>query len=285
MDNLRKEGKSFYWASFFLPNATKKNAAILYSICRYFDDIADKNQDDSSSFLKKSIENIKYDSKNTINIFLKKHEINILIFQDLIDGLIKDQKKVKLQNKQELIKYSYQVAGTVGLMMSKIICVNNKNANSSAVDLGIAMQLTNIARDVYEDAKMNRIYLPREWIPNITLSMLNGKDRLEKKYEDIICRGIHRLIELSDKFYLNGYAGLKYIPFRTRLAIFIAANIYRGISIKIKNKGNKYLQDRIYLNTSEKILITLKSLFIFIFLPFLNLKYIRIRETLKNENL
>ena len=102
MDNLRKEGKSFYWASFFLSNATKKNAAILYSICRYFDDIADKNQDDSSSFLKKSIENIKYNSKNTINIFLKKNEINILIFQDLIDGLIKDQKKLNCKINKSL---------------------------------------------------------------------------------------------------------------------------------------------------------------------------------------
>ena len=97
---------------------------------------------------------------NKINIFLQKSKINNSIFIDLIEGFILDQQKIRIQNKEELIKYSYHVAGTVGLMMSKIIGVKHEKAAKSAIDLGIGMQLTNIARDVYEDSKMKRIYLP-----------------------------------------------------------------------------------------------------------------------------
>ena len=283
--DLKNEGKSFYWASFFLPKKSKNNAGILYSICRYFDNIADKNNKDMSLFLKESIKKIKSDNKNEVNIFLKKNDINVLIFADLIRGLISDQKEVKIKNQTDLIKYSYFVAGTVGLMMSKIIGVKNIKAYSCAIDLGIAMQLTNIARDVHEDAKLKRIYLPSEWIPNINLYELNGQNTISLEQETIISNAINRLIDLSEKFYFNGFSGLKYIPLKTRLGIFIAANIYKGIGIKIKKNGKKYLKKRIYLNYYEKLIITLKSMIVFIFLPLMRFKYLKLRVTLPNENL
>ena len=283
--DLKNEGKSFYWASFFLPKKSKNNAGILYSICRYFDNIADKNNKDMSLFLKESIKEIKSNNKNEVNIFLKKNEINVLIFADLIRGLISDQKDVKIKNQTDLIKYSYFVAGTVGLMMSKIIGVKNIKASSCAIDLGIAMQLTNIARDVYEDAKLKRIYLPSEWIPNINLYELNGQKTISLEQETTISNAINGLIDLSEKFYFNGFSGLKYIPLKTRLGIFIAANIYKGIGIKIKKNGKKYLKKRIYLNYYEKLIITLKSIIVFIFLPLMRFKYSKLRDTLPNENL
>ena len=283
--DLKNEGKSFYWASFFLPKKSKNNAGILYSICRYFDNIADKNNKDMSLFLKESIKKIKSDNKNEVNIFLKKNDINVLIFADLIRGLISDQKDVKIKNQTDLIKYSYFVAGTVGLMMSKIIGVKNIKASSCAIDLGIAMQLTNIARDVHEDAKLKRIYLPSEWIPNINLYELNGQNTISLEQETIISNAINRLIDLSEKFYFNGFSGLKYIPLKTRLGIFIAANIYKGIGIKIKKNGKKYLKKRIYLTYYEKLIITLKSMIVFIFLPLMRFKYLKLRVTLPNENL
>ena len=283
--DLKKEGKSFYWASFFLPRHSRIKAGNLYSICRYYDNIADMDKKDKSIFLKNSIEEIKNNKENVVNIFLQQNSINILIFADFIQGLLKDQNIVKIQNKNELITYSYNVAGTVGLMMSRIIGVVDKKANSSAIDLGIAMQLTNIIRDVYEDAQMNRIYLPAELIPNITLSMLSGEQKLESKQEFVICNAIQKLIELSEEFYLNGFYGLKYIPYKTRLGIFIAANVYRGISIKIRSKGKKYLKKRIYLSSFEKFIITIKSITIFLFIPIINFKYKNIRDKLQNENL
>ena len=282
--DLKREGKSFYWASFFLPKSTKINAGILYSICRYFDDIADKHSEDQTLYLKKSIEEIKNNKSNKINIFLKKNKINNSIFTDLIEGLIWDQKKIRIQNEEELIKYSYHVAGTVGLMMSKIIGVKNENAAKSAIDLGIGMQLTNIARDVYEDSKMKRVYLPANWITNISLKNLNNPDELSSENDEKISKAIQKVINLSEKFYENGFAGMKYIPYSSRLGIFIAANIYRGIGIKIISK-KKYLRERIYLNFFEKSSITVKSVLCFILLPFMNYQYQKIRDGLTNENL
>ena len=283
--DLKREGKSFYWASFFLPKSYKKKAGTLYSICRYFDDIADKYSEDQTNYLKKSIEEIKNNKKNKVNIFLQKNKINNLIFIDLIEGLILDQKKPRIQNEKELIKYSYHVAGTVGLMMSKIIGVKHEKAAQSAIDLGIAMQLTNIARDVYEDSKLKRIYIPANWIPNISLKNLNNFNDISLEKDKRISNAIYKLISLSDKFYENGFAGLKYIPISTRLGIYIAANVYRGIGTKIKSNKKKYLRERIYLNTFEKILITIKSVLIFIFIPLMNYQYQKIRDSLPNENL
>ena len=284
-NDLKREGKTFYWASFFLPKSSKKNAGILYSICRYFDDVADKNNKDQTNYLKDSIEEIKNNKRNKINIFLQKNKINNSIFIDLIEGLIFDQSKIRIKNKEELIKYSYHVAGTVGLMMSKIIGVKNEKASRSAIDLGIGMQLTNIARDVYEDSKMQRIYLPADWIPNISLNNLSNFNELNSEKDENISNAINRVINLAEKFYNNGFAGLKYIPFSTRLGIFIAAHVYRSIGIKIKSKKKKYIRERIYLNLFEKTLITIKSIFLFIFIPLIYYEYKKIRNSLPNENL
>ena len=283
--DLKREGKSFYWASFFLPKSYKKKAGTLYSICRYFDDIADRYSEDQTNYLKDTIEDIKKNKNNKVSIFLQKNKINNSIFIDLIEGLILDQQKIRIQNKEELIEYSYHVAGTVGLMMSKIIGVKNEEAAKSAIDLGIGMQLTNIARDVYEDSKMKRIYLPANWIPNISLKNLNHPNQFNSENDDIISKAIHKVITLSEKFYINGFAGLKYIPFSTRLGIFIAANVYRGIGIKIKSNKKKYSRERIYLNFFEKFIITIKSFLLFFFIPLVNYKYKKIRESLPNENL
>ena len=283
--DLKKEGKSFYWASFFLPNSSKKNAGILYSICRYFDDVADKNSEDKTSFLKDSIEEIKNNRNNKVNIFLKKNKINNSILIDLIKGLILDQRKIKIKNKEELIIYSYHVAGTVGLMMSKILGVKNEEAAKSAIDLGIGMQLTNIARDVYEDSKMKRIYLPANWISNLSLKNLNNHYDFSSENDEKISNAINKVISLSEKFYINGFAGLKYIPISTRLGIFIAANVYRGIGIKIRSNKKKYSRKRIYLNSFEKFIITIKSILLFIFIPLMNYQYEKIRDSLPNENL
>ena len=283
--DLKREGKSFYWASFFLPKNSKKNAGILYSICRYFDDIADNNNQNKTEYLENTIRDIKKNKSNKINIFLQKNKIDNRIFVDLIEGLILDQKEITIQSKEELINYSYHVAGTVGLMMSKIIGVKDKKALRSAIDLGIGMQLTNIARDVFEDAQMKRIYLPATWIPKITLTDLNNINNKNSEEDKIISSAIHKIINLSETFYKNGFAGLKYIPFSSRLGIFIAANIYKGIGVKIKSNKKKYLRERVYLNLLEKSLITVKSILLFIFMPFIKYQYQKIRDCLPNENL
>ena len=281
--SLKKHGKSFYWASFFLPKRNKDAATKLYSICRFFDDLADDNSEDQTKILTGEFKKICDDLSHPINEFFTSHNLSIKILGDLVDGLVKDQTDVRIKNEKELIQYAYQVAGTVGLMMSPLIMVNNNKANKHAIDLGIAMQLTNIARDIYEDALMNRIYLPQDWISNTDISELtdisSNKDLIQIK------GAIKRLILLSETYYKNGFAGMRYIPLKTRLAIFFAAKIYRAIGQKIKKNRYEYSYKRIYVSTIEKLFITFISIPEFVFLNLRYNKYQLVREIFQNENL
>ena len=282
--SIKSEGKSFYWASFFLPKKNRIAASRLYSICRYLDDVADNSKLDTSSQIKNIFNQIKENESSEINIFFKKNNINLGILKDLIDGLISDQQNVRVTDEKELIDYSYKVAGTVGLMMLPIINTKDAEARKHAIDLGIAMQLTNIARDVYEDAKMNRLYLPKEWLGQVSISDLID-NKLDDQKKKLIELSIKNLIELSDKFYANGFSGMKFIPLRTRLAIFFAAKIYKGIGEKIKSGGYVYKLERIYLNKLEKLWITIISIPEFLFLKNIFRSYKPIRGSFKNENL
>ena len=282
--SIKSEGKSFYWASFFLPKKNRIAASRLYSICRYLDDVADNSKLDTSSEIKNIFNQIKENESSEINIFFKKNNINLGILKDLIDGLISDQQNVRVTDEKELINYSYKVAGTVGLMMLPIINTKDAEARKHAIDLGIAMQLTNIARDVYEDAKMNRLYLPKEWLGQVSVSDLID-NKLDDQKKRLIELSIKNLIELSDKFYANGFSGMKFIPLRTRLAIFFAAKIYKGIGEKIKSGGYVYKLERVYLNKLEKLWITIISIPEFLFLKNIFKSYKPIRGSFKNENI
>ena len=282
--SIKSEGKSFYWASFFLPKKNRIAASRLYSICRYLDDVADNSKLDTSSQIKNIFNQIKENENSEINIFFKNNNINLGILKDLIDGLISDQQNVRVTDEKELIDYSYKVAGTVGLMMLPIINTKDAEARKHAIDLGIAMQLTNIARDVYEDAKMNRLYLPKEWLGQVSVSDLID-NKLDDQKKRLIELSIKNLIELSDKFYANGFSGMKFIPLRTRLAIFFAAKIYKGIGEKIKSGGYVYKLERIYLNKLEKLWITIISIPEFLFLKNIFKSYKPIRGSFKNENI
>ena len=282
--SIKSEGKSFYWASIFLPKKNRIAASKLYSICRYLDDVADNSKLDTSSQIKDLFKQVKENEASEINTFFKQNHINLDILKDLIDGLISDQQKVRINSKKDLIDYSYKVAGTVGLMMLPIINTKDTKARKYAIDLGIAMQLTNITRDVYEDAKMNRLYLPKEWLGQISINDLIDSD-LDDQKKRLIELTIKNLIELSDKFYANGFSGMKFIPLRTRLAIFFAAKIYKGIGEKIKNAGYTYKFERVYLNKLEKLWVTITSIPEFLFLKKIYKSYIAIRVSFKNENI
>ena len=168
-------------------------------------------------------------------------------------------------------------------MMQPLILVKNKDANKHAVDLGIAMQLTNIARDIYEDAIMNRVYLPKEWLKEISIEHLkrDSTEEIQTQMSAIL----RKLIDLSEIYYQNGFSGMKYIPIKTRLAIFFAAKIYRAIGIKIKVNNYQYSNKRVYLNKLNKLWVTIKSLPEFILLKVIYRTYTPIRESFRNENL
>ena len=240
--------RSFSWAGFFLPKKIFKKCSALYDFCRVADNIADdddKIENKEKKFLQ--FEN-DFNQKNFDNTIIKnmwglieEFNISLKIVQDLLIGIKSDiRDKVILNSKKDLLVYSYRVAGTVGLMMAKILKVNKKNSLKSAIDLGIAMQLTNISRDVIEDSKNNRFYI-------------------NENFEEI-----SSTINLADTFYKNSFYSIKDIPISFRFSILVARRIYRKIGHKIlskKNFENYQNSGKIYVSNAEKILETFLSIF------------------------
>ena len=265
---LKKHGKSFHWAGKFLNKECINRAAELYSFCRILDDIADSGEANSHKYLIniKSIikKNTTTELENIYSIkypkFLKSSSKKVVI--DLIDGLILDQKGVLFKQEEELIRYSYHVAGTVGIMMCDALKCDNDLAKSFAIDLGIAMQLTNIARDVLEDAKMGRRYLPGSWVQNISPKeiVLAAKTNDLKKIH-IISKGIKKLLILAEQYYLSGEKGFTFLPFNTRVAISVASGVYREIGVQLENENYNWQNGRQITSIFSKIKITLFKTF------------------------
>ena len=235
--------KSFSWAGFFLPKKTLKKCSTLYDFCRVADNIADDlgeivNKEKRFNQFENDFNNKKLNDPVIKNMWglMEEFNISVKIVQDLLIGIKSDIKvKVKFNSRKDLLIYSYRVAGTVGLMMAKILKVNKKNSLRSAIDLGIAMQLTNISRDVIEDSKNNRFYI-------------------DKNFEEI-----SSTINLADTFYENSFYSIKEIPFSFRFSILVARRIYRKIGYKILNKKNlENYQNagKIYVSNLEKGLET-----------------------------
>ena len=240
--------KSFNWAGFFLPKKTYEKCSALYDFCREADNIADdenKIEIKKDNFIKfrNNFINKNYDDPVIKNMWglINEFSISTKIVDDLFEGINSDIKEnVKLNSKKELLIYSYRVAGTVGLMMAKILNVHKEQSLKSAIDLGIAMQLTNISRDVMEDKKNNRFYI-------------------NESFEDI-----KTTIKLSEKFYENSFYSIKEIPLSFRFSILVARRVYRKIGYKILNKQNieNYKKSgKIYVSNIEKIIETFLSIF------------------------
>ena len=264
---IKHYGKSFYWAGKFLKEDVFADCAILYAFCRVADDLVDENKNSKTKIDKFIKEYSNTKSKNIIiNKFKKiqqKYNIPNKFINDLFYGIKLDTKIVKIKSEKEIIKYSYYVAGTVGAMMAHIFNTTNPKAIKHAIDLGIAMQLTNIARDVVADAKLGRIYLPQ----NFLKQNIKTKDIVNENFDRTkLFAAIAKIIIMSEKFYKSGNNGIKYLPRPIRYPIFLASSLYHRIGVKIINSNlNKYFNSRIYVGFFEKLFISLKTFFIFNF--------------------
>ncbi len=240
--------KSFSWAGFFLPRETLKKCSVLYDFCRVADNIADDKDEIEVKERKFAEFENDFNQKKFDNLIIKnmwgimeEFNISIKIVQDLLAGIKSDIKeKVEINSKKELLIYSYRVAGTVGLMMAKILNVTKKNSLKSAIDLGIAMQLTNISRDVLEDSKNNRFYIGENF------------------------ETISSTVNLANRYYQDSFYAIKSIPISFRFSILVARRVYRKIGYKIlkkKNLENYQRSGKIYVSNIEKVLETFLSIF------------------------
>ena len=253
---LAQFAKSFNWAGFFLPKNVYQDCSKLYAFCRVLDDLVDEKTDlelreerfnEIKNIYKKTYE-IDNNDRNILNQnehglivndmidLAYNNNIKRIILDDLIEGVGSDLKqKVYLRSVKDLLVYSYRVAGTVGLLMAKILNVQNNNALKSAIDLGIAMQLTNISRDVVEDSKNNRFYISHNF------------------------ESIKETLKIANLFYESSFSSIKEIPFRFRFSIIVARRVYRKIGLNIikkKNIENYNNSGKIYVNNISKIIQT-----------------------------
>ena len=248
--------KSFNWAGFFLPKETYKNCSLLYDFCRTVDNIVDDEEKldikkKNLLIFKKDFFNKNFSSSKIKNMWklIDEFSISTKIIDDLFDGIETDlEEKVLLRNEKDLLIYSYRVAGTVGLMMAKILRVKSDLALASAIDLGIAMQLTNIARDVIEDENRNRRYIDNDF------------------------NKIKETIKLADTFYNSSFRSIGEIPISCRFAILVARRVYRQIGneiIKKRDFEDYKKSGKIFVTNFGKVKQTFLSIYDFILLIFL----------------
>lgn len=236
---MKLHGKSFWFASLFLPRQVASDAARLYAFCRRMDDLADIAVTQEK---RAALSQVRHDLQCGVSgdphvadflALARQYDLPTDAADWLIATFLEDAERPMLvEDEIELVRYCYGVAGTVGLMMSPILGADRKRAGGAAIYLGVAMQMTNIARDVLEDAGAGRRYLPGVWVQNILPQEMIG--RVDRRQE--IASAVHRLLDLADEYYALAATGFSLIPSQSRRGIAVAAAVYREIGVVLREK-------------------------------------------------
>lgn len=263
----RQYAKTFYFASKFLPAENRLAAYSVYAICRMSDESVDtKNPVSKEEQLTKVRENINaayYNQllKNPLLIAFKQTIISYKIpkqyFDDLLCGMSMDLTKNRYKDFDELYLYCYRAAGVVGLIMLKILGSNNTLAQKHAIELGIAMQLTNILRDIKEDYILNRIYLPQDEMQKFSVSENHiCLEKIDSHFKSLLKFQIER----ARKFYQLSEQGIKMVTtHNSRFVVKLMKEMYASILTSIIKNDYDVFSQRAHINFFQKIIIYLKT--------------------------
>ena len=261
---LAIKGRSFHWARRWMTSTHAARATRLYGFCRYVDDLADEASvgDSPRKALALVEEGVRCGASNIPIVadmleLMRECHIEPALVLTFIDGIASDLDTVRLSDETDLIRYCYQVAGTVGSMMSSVLGCQDPYALRHAVDLGIAMQLTNICRDVQADAIAGRRYLPASLIGDIAPQVLIDP---AKSLHAHLKTCIDHLLHTADRYYDSGEAGLAHLPLGARCSILIAARCYQAIGTQLKQKENAFWLGRTIVPRQTKLLLTVQAL-------------------------
>ncbi|MDX1638869.1 MAG: squalene/phytoene synthase family protein [Balneolaceae bacterium] len=273
----RHHAKTFYMATRFLPNEKQRGIFAIYALCRYVDDLVDEAEDlviqekltysdicEKLDHWKQKLEDT-YNGKRlddpillAFSDVLRSYEIPIELPFELMDGVCMDLYKNRYETFEELRDYSYKVASTVGLMTSEVFGYRSEKALSHAVDLGIAMQLTNILRDVGEDLEKNRIYLPREEMQKFGVT---ESDLFDHQLNDAFIALMEFQIARARRYYESTDRGIQMLEKDSRLPVYLASFNYGRILDKIEENNYNVFDRRAYLNATEKFTILPRALY------------------------
>lgn len=255
-ETIRVGSRSFYAASRLLPKQVRKAAFALYAFCRVSDDAVDlgADQKDALARLHERLNRVyqnKPESRPVDRAFawvVRTYGIPKDVPEALLEGYQWDVEDRAYRTLDDVIAYGVRVASSVGIMMALVMGVRERVALARACDLGIAMQLTNIARDIGEDARAGRVYLPRDWLDEAgvdlttTIAPTAQTAALTK-----------RLLEAADIYYARGEAGTVYLPASCQAAIVAAARIYRAIGSEIERNHYDSIRQRAVVSATRKL--------------------------------
>lgn len=261
---MAKGSKSFYLASRFFPTDLMDGASLIYFWCRHCDDVLDEGKDGSNLEELKTLTDKIWTSSHEVlpvpfealRMAANKFQIPCFYPLELLEGMSMDERNERYETISELKLYCYRVASTVGLMMSHVMGLYDKRALKEAAHLGLAMQMTNIARDVQEDYQRGRLYLPLEWLHQVGLTEENY---MKSENRSRLFLVVKRLLAEAEKYYNSGLSGVEYLPLRSGYTILIAAYLYREIGRKILRHGEDALSSRTVVSKSRKLLLILKG--------------------------
>ena len=267
-DITRREAKNFYYAFLTLPQERRRAIYVAYAFCRYCDDAVDTAESvDQKMATLESLHaslNDAYTGRTSDPLFLAladvadRHDIPEEYFKQVIHGVESDLTKVRYQDFEELRSYCYQVASVVGLICLQIFGYKDDSAREHAIDLGLAMQLTNIARDIQEDLGLGRIYLPQDEIARFGYS------------EEALAAGIvnESFIDLmrfqaqrARGYFDSGFKLLPYLSPRSRACPAVMGQLYSKVLQRIEEAEFDVFQHRISLSKTEKLRVTAQTWF------------------------
>jgi phytoene synthase len=266
---LAAKGRSFHWARRALTSVHAQRATRLYRLCRYIDDLADESP--SNAWAQQALSEVAASiragqSDNPILqdglALMRECDMDAAVFLDLIAGVQSDLQPVRMPDLDALLRYCYQVAGTVGLMMCKVLDTDARAAFPHAIDLGMAMQLTNICRDIAADAKLDRRYLPSTLVGHLSPAQLLHPTTAESLAVRFC---VDRLLDCADTYYQSGELGLSYLPVRARAGMLVAARVYRAIGTQLRAQADGMGSARVVVGPWRKAAITAQTLAV---LPF-----------------
>jgi len=262
--------KSFYISAKMLPQKKRWATFALYGFCRYADNLIDNPRNRSKADLIHEVDYLEHEIKCAyksgesehpiIQPFIyvaKKYQIPMEYPLDLLKGVKMDLTEKRYETFEDLYVFCYRVAGVVGLMMTHVLGYKSEKAFKDAEKLGIAMQLTNILRDVQEDKNMGRIYLPQEDLRRFGLSECDIMDeKMQGKMRDLMKFQIKR----AHRYYAESDKGIHYLDRDAQFAIFASSKIYHGILHKIEARNYNPFLGRVYVSQLKKFAILLKEI-------------------------
>jgi phytoene synthase len=267
---IKKGSKSFSLAAKLFDPETRDAAFFLYGWCRYCDDqIDDAGKTENQEELAKRVKALKENTTAAFSFAPQREPVFValqyIVYRygipahyavELIEGMAMDARGTRYGTLKELLLYCYRVAGTVGLMMSHVMGLRDERALKHAADLGIAMQLTNIARDITEDAAMGRIYLPLSWLHEAEIP---PEDIALPEHREKLAMLTLRLLREAGRYYRSGDTGLWYLSFRSACAVAAARHVYAEIGSLLLRKGARAWDQRTYVTGPLKVWVVLRG--------------------------